>query len=135
MQTEMKGKEDELVGVETAAQKAEREAHEAELHLKANLLHREDLILERVALKAVQINWNQIGEAEGERPDDLTRIQGLDEFGQKKLNVLGIHTLQQIAKMDPVTAEVVNDAMEFTPGRIAKMMWVQQAIQLLAERA
>ena len=135
MQTEMKGKEDELVGVETAAQKAEREAHEAELQLKANLLHREDLILERVALKAVQINWNQIGEAEGERPDDLTRIQGLDEFGQKKLNVLGIHTLPQIPKLDPATAEVVNDAMEITPGRIAKMTWVQQAIQLLAERA
>ena len=24
--------------------------------------------------------------------------------------------------MDPVTAEVVNDALEFTPGRVAKMM-------------
>ena len=130
----MKSKGDELVGVETEAQKVERQAYEEELKLKANLLQREDLILERVGLRAVQINWDQIGEAEGEKPDDLTRIQGVDEFGEKKLNVLGIHTLQQIAKMDPVTAEVVNDALEFTPGRIAKMMWVQQAIQLLAER-
>ena len=114
--------------------RAEREAAHAELSLKANLMDREDLILERVGLKAVQINWAQIGEAEGERPDDLTRIQGLDEFSQKKLNVLGIHTFEQVSKMDPVTAEVVNDAMEFTPGRVTKMMWVQQATQLLHER-
>ncbi len=134
IQSEMKGKEEALVGVETAAMKAEREAAHEELRLKANLMEREELILERVSLKAVQINWAQIGEAEGQRPDDLTRIQGLDEFSQKKLNVLGIHTFDQISKMDPVTAEVVNDAMEFTPGRVTKMMWVQQSVQLMAER-
>ena len=114
--------------------RAEREAAEAELKLKANLLDREELILERVSYKAVQVNWAQIGEAEGQKPDDLTRIQGLDEFSQKKLNVLGIHTFDQISKMDPVTAEVVNDAMEFTPGRVTKMMWAQQAMQLMMER-
>jgi predicted flap endonuclease-1-like 5' DNA nuclease len=134
LQSEMKGKEQALVGVETAAMKAERDAAHAELSLKANLMDREDLILERVGLKAVQINWAQIGEAEGQRPDDLSRIQGLDEFAQQKLNVLGIHTYEQISKMDPVTAEVVNDAMEFTPGRISKMMWMQQAAQLTYER-
>ena len=134
IQSEMKGKEEALVGVETAAMKAEREAAHADLKLKANLMEREELILERVSLKAVQVNWAQIGEAEGQRPDDLTRIQGLDEFAQKKLNVLGIHTYDQISRMDPVTAEVVNDAMEFTPGRVTKMMWVQQAVQLMAER-
>ena len=134
LQSEMKGKEEALVGVETAAMKAEREAAHAELNLKANLMDREELILERVGLKAVQVNWAQIGEAEGQRPDDLTRIQGLDEFAQKKLNVLGIHTYDQLSKMDPLTAEVVNDAMEFTPGRITKMMWSQQATQLMHER-
>ena len=130
----MKGKEEALVGVETEALRAEREAAEADLKLKANLLDREDLILERVGLKAVQVNWAQIGEGEDQRPDDLTRIQGLDEFSQKKLNVLGIHTYDQVSKMDPVTAEVVNDALEFTPGRVTKMMWSQQAMQLLIER-
>ena len=134
LQSEMKGKEEALVGVETEALRAEREAAEAELKLKANLLDREELILERVSYKAVQVNWAQIGEAEGQKPDDLTRIQGLDEFSQKKLNVLGIHTFDQISKMDPVTAEVVNDAMEFTPGRVTKMMWAQQAMQLMMER-
>ena len=87
-----------------------------------------------MSLKAVQINWAQIGEHEDQRADDLTRIKGLDEFSQKKLNVLGIHTYDQISKMDPVTSEVVNDALEFTPGRISKMMWNQQAMQLMAER-
>ena len=134
MQSEMKGKEEALVGVETAAMKAEREAAHAELKLKANLMDREELILERVSLKAVQVNWAQIGEGEDQRSDDLTRIQGLDEFSQKKLNVLGIHTYDQLAKMDPLTAEVINDAMEFTPGRVTKMMWSQQATQLMHER-
>ena len=132
IQSEMKGKEEALVGVETEAMKAERLAAEADLKLKANILDREELILERVGLKAVQVNWAQIGEAEDERPDDLTRIQGLDDFSQRKLNVLG-YTYSQIAKMD-VTAEVVNDALEFTPGRVAKMMWAKQAMQLIAER-
>ena len=51
IQSEMKSGEDELVGVESAAQKkADREAHEAELKLKANLMEREELILERVVL-------------------------------------------------------------------------------------
>jgi predicted flap endonuclease-1-like 5' DNA nuclease len=113
---------------------AEREAAHAELKLKAHIIDREELILERVGLKAVQVNWAQIGEAEDQRPDDLTRIQGLDEFSQQKLKVLGIHTYDQLAKMDPLTAEVVNDAMEFTPGRVTKMMWSQQATQLMHER-
>ena len=134
LQSEMKGKEEALVGAETAAMKAEREAAHADLTLKANLMDREELILERVGLKAVQVNWAQIGEAEGVRPDDLTRIQGLDEFSQKKLNALGIHTFEQISRMDPVTAEVVNDALEYTPGRVGKMMWVQQAMQLMHEK-
>ena len=133
IQSEMKAKETALVGVETEAMKAEREAAHAELQLKANILDREELIIQRVGLKAVQINWAQIGESEDQRPDDLTRIQGLDDFSQRKLNALGIHTYDQISKMDPLTADVVNDAMEFTPGRIAKMMWTQQAMQLMAE--
>ena len=31
------------------------------MKLKANLMEREELILERVSLKAVQINWAQMG--------------------------------------------------------------------------
>ena len=104
------------------------------MKLKADMMEREDLILERVGLRAVQINWDQIGEAEDEKPDDLTRIQGLDDFSQRKLNVLGIHTLEQVSRMDPVTAEVVNDALEFMPGRVGKMLWVQQSLQLMADK-
>jgi len=132
MQTELKSKEDDLIGVETAAQKVEREAYEADLRLKADKMEREELILERVRLKAVQVNWMQIGEGEDSEPDDLTQIEGLDDFAQMKLNALGIRTYEQISRMDPVTAEVVNDALEFTPGRVTKMMWAQQALQIMS---
>jgi predicted flap endonuclease-1-like 5' DNA nuclease len=113
---------------------AEREAHEAELKLKANLLEREDLIIERVGLRATQVNWEIIGEAEFEEPENLTEIEGLDEFSQKKLKALGIITLEQLSRMDPATAEVVNDALEFPPSRIRKMMWAEQARQLMSDQ-
>ena len=128
----MKAAEDQLITTESEAQKAEREALEAELNLKADLMERDQLIIERVRLKAVQVNWAQIGEAEDEDPDDLTKIEGLDEFSQRKLNALGVHTYGQLSRMDPVTAEVINDAIEFTPGRVSKMMWAQQAMQLMS---
>jgi predicted flap endonuclease-1-like 5' DNA nuclease len=134
IQGEMKTSGDELVGVETEAQMAEREAHEAELKLKANLLEREDLIIERVGLRATQVNWEVIGEAEFEEPDALTEIEGLDEFSQKKLNALGIITLEQLSRMDAATADVINDALEFPPSRIRKMMWAEQARQLMSEQ-
>ena len=134
IQSEMKSGEDELVGVESAAQKADREAHEAELKLKANLMEREELILERVSLRATQINWDIIGEAEFDEVDDLTKIEGLDEFSEKKLNALGIQTYEQLSRMDPGSAEVINDALEFMPQRILKMMWAQQAVRLINER-
>ncbi|MED5398484.1 MAG: hypothetical protein VYD41_04045, partial [Candidatus Thermoplasmatota archaeon] len=58
--------------------------------------------------------------------------EGLDDFAQMKLNALGIRTYEQISRMDPVTAEVVNDALEYTPGRVTKMMWAQQALQIMS---
>jgi len=83
---------------------------------------------EKTGFNADQINWDQIGRAEEMEPDDLTKIEGVDETTQKKLNVLGIHSFEQLSKMDPVTIEAVNEALELMPGRVAKMMWAQQAL-------
>ena len=84
---------------------------------------------DRVGLN--EINWSQIGRAEDEEPEDLTKIKGIDELIQKKLYVMGIHTLEQISRMDKVSAEAINGALELMPGRITKMMWAQQAITLI----
>lgn len=62
--------------------------------------------------------------------DDLTKIDGLGAFTEKKLNEIGIFTYEQIAAWDADTVNQVTQAIEFIPGRIEKDHWVQQAIQL-----
>ena len=115
-----------------AVRKAEEAGKDIEqIASEAEKEEREGLVLERVGLRSEQINWAQIGKSENGEADDLTRINGLDDFSQKKLNVLGIHSFGQISKMDPETSELVNDALEFMPGRITEMEWTQQAMTLI----
>tara|TARA_B100000965_G_scaffold238679_1_gene200087 strand:- start:691 stop:2397 length:1707 start_codon:yes stop_codon:yes gene_type:complete len=92
---------------------------------------REDEILERVGSRVDQIDWSRIGKAGEEVHDDLTMINGIDEFIQRKLNVLGIKTYEQISKMDSEISKTVNDALEFLPERVTEMEWTQQAITML----
>jgi len=82
-------------------------------------------------LSAAQIKWAQIGKAGDRKSDDLTLIKGVDAETQKKLNVLGIRTFDQISKMDNETAEAVNGALGLASGRVSKMMWTEQAKSLM----
>ncbi len=92
---------------------------------------REDVIIERVRQRSGEFDWAQIGSSEGEKPDDLTRINGIDDFTQKKLNALGFATFEQLSKLDSKNTEDVNDALEFVPGRVAEMEWTKQAITMI----
>ena len=69
---------------------------------------REGLIIERVTSRGDSLDWSKIGISEGNNPDDLTLIKGVDAETQKKLKVLGIRTYDQISRMDKETAEAVN---------------------------
>ena len=84
-------------------------------------------------LSASKINWSQIGEAGDRKSDRMTEIKGVDADIEKKLKILGIRTFDQISKMDKETAEAVNGALGFAPGRVTKMMWPQQAKSILEE--
>ncbi len=115
-----------------AIQKAEIAGRDIEqIAAEAEKEEREGGILERVGLRSEQINWAQIGRVENGESDDLTRINGIDNFTQKKLGVLGIRTFGQLSKMNPEVAEVVNDALEFMPGRVTELMWAQQAMTFI----
>jgi predicted flap endonuclease-1-like 5' DNA nuclease len=92
---------------------------------------REGLILERVAQRGDSIDWSKIGISEGNNPDDLTLINGIDDFTQRKLNALGIFTFRQIANIDSDAGTEVNDSLELLPGKIAEFAWAQQAITML----
>lgn len=67
----------------------------------------------------------------GNRPasgaaDDLTKIKGIGQVLQGKLNQLGITTFKQIAEFTPADMERVNAVLDF-PGRIERERWVEQA--------
>ena len=92
---------------------------------------REGLILERVTKRGDSLDWSKIGISEGNNPDDLTLINGIEEFTQRKLNALGIFTFRQIANIDSKAGKEVNDALELLPGKVAELAWAQQAITML----
>ena len=92
---------------------------------------REGLILERVTKRGDSLDWSKIGISEGDNPDDLTLINGIEEFTQRKLNALGIFTFRQIANIDSDAGKSVNDALELLPGKVSELAWAQQAITML----
>ena len=92
---------------------------------------REGLIIERVTKRGDSLDWSKIGISEGNNPDDLTLINGIEEFTQRKLNALGIFTFRQIANIDSKAGKEVNDALELLPGKVAELAWAQQAITML----
>ena len=92
---------------------------------------RELLILERVRKRRSSIDWDKIGEFEGSLSDDLTLINGIDEFTQRKLNSLGVFSYNQLSRMDSTNANEVNDALEMLPGKVIEMDWTKQAITML----
>jgi predicted flap endonuclease-1-like 5' DNA nuclease len=92
---------------------------------------RELLILERVGKRRDSIDWKKIGEFGGSSSDDLTLINGIDEFTQKKLNSLGVFSYEQLSRMDSTAAKNVNDALELLPGKVIEMDWTKQAITML----
>ena len=92
---------------------------------------REGLIIERVTSRGDSLDWSKIGISEGNNPDDLTLIKGIDDFTQRKLNALGIFTFRQIANIDSDAGKAVNDSLELLPGKVAALAWAKQAITML----
>lgn len=63
--------------------------------------------------------------------NDLTVIEGIGPFLEKKLNGIGIYNYEQIAALNEETIPVVTEQIEFFHGRIEKDDWVGQAKRLL----
>jgi predicted flap endonuclease-1-like 5' DNA nuclease len=62
--------------------------------------------------------------------DDLTLIDGLGPFLEKKLNDAGVFTYEQISKWTPQDIQRVTKEIQFFEGRIEKDNWVSQARRL-----
>jgi len=63
--------------------------------------------------------------------DDLKKINGLNNFVEKRLNRLGIFTYEQISQLDDELINTMSTALQFLPDRIAEDDWVGQASDLL----
>lgn len=94
----------------------------------------EDAILERIRNRARQLDFDRIGTASPDERDDLEALKGLGPFTVRLVNALGIYTYRQLAALNETDVDVVNDAIEFIPGRIRRDDWVGQAKQRLGVR-
>jgi predicted flap endonuclease-1-like 5' DNA nuclease len=61
--------------------------------------------------------------------DDLTKIKGVGPFIEKRLNMLGIYTFQQLSELNDEMIDHIGTAIEFFPGRILRENWIGQAAE------
>lgn len=87
----------------------------------------ESAILNRIAARASEINFDRIGRASASEADDLKDIVGVGPFLERKLHSLGIYTFRQVANFTKDDIDKVNEIIEFFPGRIERDNWVEQS--------
>ena len=87
----------------------------------------EDAVLNRIASRVNEINFDRIGRASAAEADDLKDIAGVGPFLERKLHSLGIYTFRQVGNFIKEDIDKVNDIIEFFPGRIGRDNWVGQS--------
>ncbi len=95
--------------------------------LKALAGNSEAAVLNRIASRASEVNFDRIGRATAAEADDLKDIVGVGPFLERKLHSLGIYTFRQVANFTKEDITKVNELIEFFPGRIDRDNWVDQA--------
>lgn len=93
----------------------------------SNQAQQEDAVLQRIASRAHELNFNRIGLATRLEADDLKEINGIGPFFEKKLHSLRIYTFRQLANFTTEDVEKLSDIIEFFPDRIERENWVGQA--------
>ena len=94
----------------------------------------EDAVLNRIASRASEINFDRIGRATAAEADDLKDIVGVGPFLERKLHSLGIYTFRQVGNFTKEDIDKVNDIIEFFPGRIGRDNWVSQSVAFYEQK-
>lgn len=87
----------------------------------------ETAVLNRIAARAGELQFDRIGRALPTDADDLKDIVGVGPFLERKLHSLGIYTFRQVSNFSKEDSKQVNEIIEFFPGRIDRDDWVGQA--------
>ena len=94
----------------------------------------EDAVLNRIASRVNEINFDRIGRASAAEADDLKDIVGVGPFLERKLHSLGIYTFRQVGNFIKEDIDKVNDIIEFFPGRIGRDNWVGQSVAFYEQK-
>ncbi len=94
----------------------------------------EAAVLNRIAARADELNFDRIGRATAAEADDLKDIVGVGPFLERKLHSLGIYTFRQVANFTKEDIDKVNEIIEFFPGRIERDNWVEQSRQFYEQK-
>lgn len=106
------------------------DAHEVYMIGAANASTGTTNIIAKPVSTDKEIYGDKLNVEEAIKKDDLTKIDGIGPFIEKKLNEINIYTYEQIAAFDKAKIEEVTRAIQFLPGRIDKDNWVGQASNL-----
>lgn len=98
-------------------------------------INSEAAVLNRIAARAHEVNFDRIGRATAAEADDLKDIVGIGPFLERKLHSLGIYTFRQVANFTKEDITKVNELIEFFPGRIERDDWVAQAKGFYKQKA
>lgn len=85
--------------------------------------------------KKKSFTLDNIGEANPEHKDDLTKIVGIGPFIEEKLNKLGIYTFDQISRLQEADIDALNVQIEYLPNQIQDEEWVEQAEKLKNDKS
>lgn len=99
---------------------------------KGFVIESEEVILDRIASRSNQVNFERIGRSSPLQADDLKKIRGIGVFTIRKLNALGFYTFRQLAVLSDEDVELINELIEYFPGRVQRENWVGQAQSLLS---
>lgn len=93
-----------------------------------------DPVLTRIRSRAQALDYDRIGYAGPDDADNLQVIDGIDSMVERRLHAAGIYRFKQLAQLTPDDVYLLNEIIEFFPGRIQRDNWVGQAKTLMQSR-
>lgn len=87
-------------------------------------------LLNRIRERKVKFYSDNLGTANKNEANNLTKIDGLGLWVEERLNTLDIYTYEQISRLTQTDINTIEEVLELIPGRIEKDNWVGQAREL-----
>jgi len=94
----------------------------------------EEAVLLRIQSRSKALDFERIGYAGPDDADNLRFIEGINPMVEHRLHAAGIYRFNQLAHLTPDDVYLLNEILEFFPGRVQRDNWVGQAKTLLQNR-